>query len=209
MNETMRREGGFTMVEILVAIGLFALVSVTFYQLMFSAVRSTDISEQVVRVSEEARLGLNRMIRDTREGQVFGSLSSNSYSVKVDFDGDGDYENTPASGNYEVLQFDYSWSERAILLNGEVLVAGAEPIGSTETTQSDAEVFSFTSNDLYYDGNNDGVTTWDEYQSVGKDYTDSALYQNVEFGFQVRNGDQLTVFRGQAQLRNRRGAIDR
>jgi type II secretory pathway pseudopilin PulG len=198
-----RSEAGFTLIEILVAIGLLMLVSVTIYNLMFSAVRSTDTSEEVVRVSEEGRLGLNRMIRDTREGQVFGVVSANSYSVKVDFNGDGTYSN--ALGNYEILEFEYVWNKRAILLNDEVLVAGAEPIGSTETTQiTTIPVFSFTSNDLYYDSSNDGVTTSQELQCCGLDPSDSSLYHNVEIAFQVREGDQLTVFRGQAQLRNRR-----
>jgi prepilin-type N-terminal cleavage/methylation domain-containing protein len=197
-----RSETGFTLVEVLVAIGLFAVVAVTFYQLMFSAVASTDGSEDIVRVSEEARMGLNRMIRDTREGQVFGSLSGNSYQVQVDFDGDGDYENT--DGNYEDLELEYSWSRRAILLNDEVLVAGAEPVGSTKTTQASTPVFLFTSNDLQYDADRNGITTSTELQSAGLDPSDATLYSNVEFAFQVRAGKQLTPFYGQAQLRNRR-----
>lgn len=195
-------ERGFTLIEMLVAIGLFAVVSVTMYQLMFSAVRSTDTSEDIVRVSEEARMGLNRMIRDTREGQVFGSLTGNSYQVQVDFDGDGTYSNT--NGNYEDLRLEYSWSRRAILLNDEVLVAGAEPIGSTKTVQSSAKVFTFTSNDLEYDADGNGVTTDVELESQGLDETDASLYSNVEFAFQVRVGKHVTEFFGQAQLRNRR-----
>jgi prepilin-type N-terminal cleavage/methylation domain-containing protein len=197
-----KSETGFTLVEVLVAIGLFAVVSVTVYQLMFSAVNSTDGAEDIVRISEEARMGLNRMIRDTREGQVFGALTGNSYQVQVDFDGDGDYENS--NGNYEDLEFEYSWTRRAILLNDEVLVAGAEPIGSTKTTEGGTPVFSFTSNDLQYDADRNGITTSAEFQSAGLDSTDASLYSNVEFAFQVRAGKQVTQFYGQAQLRNRR-----
>jgi prepilin-type N-terminal cleavage/methylation domain-containing protein len=197
-----KSETGFTLVEVLVAIGLFAVVSVTVYQLMFSAVNSTDGAEDIVRISEEARMGLNRMIRDTREGQVFGALTGNSYQVQVDFDGDGDYENS--NGNYEDLEFEYSWTRRAILLNDEVLVAGAEPIGSTKTTEGGTPVFSFTSNDLQYDADRNGITTSAELQSAGLDSTDASLYSNVEFAFQVRAGKQVTQFYGQAQLRNRR-----
>jgi prepilin-type N-terminal cleavage/methylation domain-containing protein len=205
MRKNVRSEAGFTLIEMLVAIGLFAVVSVTMYQLMFSAVRSSDTSEDIVRVSEEARMGLNRMIRDTREGQVFGSLTANSYRVQVDFDGDGTYQNS--SGNYEDLELEYSWARRAILLNDEVLIAGAEPIGSTKTIQNtDPEdaVFSFTSNDLQYDTDGNGVTTDLELQSAGLDETDASLYSNVEFAFQVRVGKHVTEFFGQAQLRNRR-----
>jgi prepilin-type N-terminal cleavage/methylation domain-containing protein len=202
MKET-RGQSGFTMIEVLIAMALLAIVATTMYQLMFSAVRSTDEAEDIVRTSEEARLGLNRMTRDTREGQVFDlSASDNTYSVQVDFDGDGSYANTP--GNYEVLEFKYSWAQRAILLNGEVLVRGAEPIGSTATTEGDPAVFSFTSNNLQYDANLDGITTGNELTGADLDSEDPTLYSNVEFAFQVRTGRQVTEFYGRAQLRNRR-----
>jgi prepilin-type N-terminal cleavage/methylation domain-containing protein len=203
MKET-RGQSGFTMIEVLIAMALLAIVATTMYQLMFSAVRSTDEAEDIVRTSEEARLGLNRMTRDTREGQVFDlSASDNTYSVQVDFDGDGSYANTP--GNYEVLEFKYSWAQRAILLNGEVLVRGAEPIGSTATTEAEeSDIFSFTSNNLQYDANLDGITTGSELDGADLDPNDPTLYSNVEFAFQVRTGKQVTEFYGRAQLRNRR-----
>ena len=65
-------------------------------------------------------------------------------------------------------------------------------------------VFLFTSNDLQYDADRNGITTSTELQSAGLDPTDATLYSNVEFAFQVRAGKQLTEFFGQAQLRNRR-----
>ncbi len=198
------REEGFTLIETLVAISLFAIVSVSFYSVLMASVGVSETSRDVVRISEDARLGLNRMIRDTREGQLFSSLDTGSYTVRIDFDGDGDSsENPNENGDYESLEFKYVPSADSITLNDEVLAAGVEPIGSEP-------IFSYTSNELKYDWNGDGVTTSMELDAASSygypaiDSTDSGLYTSVVFTFQVRSGERVTEFRGQAQLRNRR-----
>jgi len=201
--EAPRSEAGFTLIELLVAIAVFAVISTSIYAVVFGGVRAANTSEDVVRVSEEARLGLNRMIRETREGQLFSGLSSDSYRVRIDFDRDGIYENPNQAGDFENLQFSYDSADDEILLNGDVLIAGVTPIdGSTP-------IFSYTSNDLRYDSNRDGVTTSTELdQAAAAGYavnsTDPSQYSNVEFAFRVSSGPRQTVFRGQAQLRNRR-----
>lgn len=198
------REEGFTLIETLVAISLFAIVSVSFYSVLYASIGVSNTSRDVVRISEDARLGLNRMIRDTREGQLFSSLDAGSYTVRIDFDGDGNSsENPNENGDYESLEFEYLASDDSITLNDEVLAAGVEPIGSEP-------IFSYTSNDLKYDWNNDGVTTSAELDAGSShgypaiDSTDSGLYTSVVFAFQVRSGERVTEFRAQAQLRNRR-----
>jgi prepilin-type N-terminal cleavage/methylation domain-containing protein len=201
--EASRTEGGFTLIELLVAIAVFAVISTSVYAVVFAGVRASNTSEDVVRVSEEARLGLNRMIRETREGQLFSGLSADSYRVRIDFDRDGDYENPNEAGDFENLKFSYDSADDTILLNGAVLIAGVTPInGSTP-------IFSYTSNDLRYDSNRDGVTTSAELAAAATagyavDSTDPSQYSNVEFAFRVSSGPRQTVFRGQAQLRNRR-----
>lgn len=201
--EASRTEEGFTLIELLVAIAVFAVISTGLYAVVFAGVRASNTSEDVVRVSEEARLGLNRMIRETREGQLFSGLSADSYRVRIDFDRDGDYENPNEAGDFENLEFSYDSGDDTILLNGDVLIAGVTPVdGSTP-------IFSYTSNDLRYDDDRDGVTTSAELalaasQGFDVDSTDPSQYSNVEFAFRVSSGPRQTVFRGQAQLRNRR-----
>ncbi len=195
---------GFTLIETLVAISLLGIVSVSIYSVLWAGIGVSATSGDVVRISEEARLGLNRMIRDTREGQLFTDLDPTSYSVRIDFDGDGNTgENPNENGDYENLEFQYRAADNTIRLNNEILAAGVEPIGS-------APVFSYTSNDLRYDWNGDGVTTAPELDAAPSHGfpaitgSSALLYDNVEYAFQVRSGDRVTHFRAQAQLRNRR-----
>jgi prepilin-type N-terminal cleavage/methylation domain-containing protein len=196
-------ESGFTLIELLVAMAIFAVVSTSLYAVLFATVRASNTSENVVRVSEEARAGLNRMVRETREGQLFSVLEENRYRVRIDFDRDGSYENPNEAGDYEDLQFRYNSTDDEILLNGQTLVAGVTPIPGTP-------IFSYTSSDLTYDFDGNGVTTKTELDAApsrgyqGVDSNDTELYTNVEFAMRVTSDNRTTVFHTQAQLRNRR-----
>ena len=195
MTRLARDERGFTLVETLSAMLVFALVTTGFYSVMLSGVRSSDVAESVAHVSEEARLGLNRMVRDTRQGGSLSDATSTSYTVKVDFDNDGDYE-----GSDETLTFAYA-NER-ITLNGVLLMDGVRPV-------SGKPVFSYTSNLLQYDWDSNGVTTRAELEAAPSHGVtalgDPTSYlSSVSYALQVTSGDQATTFFHEAQLRNKR-----
>ena len=196
---------GFTLIETLVAIALFSVLSAGFYSVMFSGVRASDTARAVVRISEEARLGLNRMVRDTREAEALSGPSANSFRVLVDFNGNGLFVNEAADGNYEDLTFAYDAIEDVITLNGADLIAGVEPVGSTG-------IFVFTSNHLELDSNADGVTSSVELDQVANggngngtlDGPEIDYVSAVEFTFQVRIDGHTTAFHSRVQLRNER-----
>lgn len=202
----LQSEGGFTMIETLVALALISIVTTTFYTIMFSGARGSETARNVTRVTEEARAGLNRVIRDTREADLLSSVSADSYNVKIDFNGDGAYENPNADGDYENLTYSYHAESKSIRLNGEVLVSGVEPFGVEP-------IFSFTSSYLQYDWDGSGVTTLAELEAAHQAPhfdtsvtagNESALLTAVGFEFQVRSGESMAEFFGEAHLRNRR-----
>lgn len=182
---TARAEEGFTLVEVLVAMALVSLIAAGFMQVMFAVARSTEQTTSNVRISEEARLGLNRIVRDTREaGWISLSGSSptathNSFTVKIDYNGDGSYSN-PASGtaqgNYEVVTYAYDDTNDRITVTAdgvgtETLVRGVDCVKNAAGTCK-SDVFSFTSNRLEYDYEGvsgttpDGVTTLQEINGI-------------------------------------------
>jgi type II secretory pathway pseudopilin PulG len=205
MTRVSSSEAGVTVVELLVATSVLAIISVSFMSVLLSVSRSADTNEEIVRVSEEARSGMNRIVREAREGQLIGSLSATRFEIRNDYDGDGVYE-TPRNenGDYEFLAVEYDPVSRVIYLNGEVLVANVEPIDAT------TPLFSFTSNDLRFDWNGDGVTSKEELDAApAKGFTDVdgsdvSLYDNVRIRFRILVGGETRTFDGQAQLRNRR-----
>lgn len=205
-------ESGMTLIEILVSLSLFAVVTVGFYQVLFSGATGADTAKSVTRVSEEARLGFNRIIRDTREASSLTNPSSTSYNVKIDFNSDGLFDNPNATGDYENLTFTYSATDREIRLNGETLIAGVHPIGSRP-------VFDYGSNLLEYDWDQNGVTEWQEIDAASSavhgvsgvgnnngllDGNEPDLVSSVIFSFSVVVDDRQSEFFSEAQIRNRR-----
>ena len=204
-------EGGFTMVEILVSIFVFAVVSAGFYQVLLAQTRGSDVARSVVRMSDEASFAFNRMVRDTREADSISAASTSpmSYTVKVNFNGDAYYENPNAQGDYEILTFAYDAATNSITLNGETLMAGV-------VSACGKDMFTYSSNFLEYDWNDNGVTTWQEidqastYGVVGVGNNDGIL-NSAEFpylttvSYAVRMGTcaKGTDFYATSQLRNR------
>src|SRR2546421_4407777 len=199
-------EEGFTMVELLVALGIFLSVSAGMFGMLFAFQHQALASRDQADSSQNARLGFARMVRDSREGQSIvaanpssaPSFDGNSYEVYVDFDGNGTitpYPGTNSQGDYEDLTYSYDATSHEISLNGEVLMKHVYPIGTTP-------IFSFSSDHLEYDWNADGTTTWQElgaaagssHNVVGvgtnngqRDDAELPLASNGDFALQVQH----------------------
>lgn len=220
-----RSQDGFTIVELMVAITIFGITATGFYSVLFSGARGADRSRSVVRVSEEARMGLNRMIRDTREAGRLVTASPTSYRIEVDFNNNGTYDGNSA-GNYEDLTYAYvpasgtssvcpsRFGPGCITLNGQRLVVGVQPIAGTD-------VFNYTSNLMLYDCNRDGVTTWQELDQAevsgrgcparpemgnanGVLDDERPFVNGVTYAIRVRQGGSVSNFYSEVQLRNLR-----
>ena len=202
----LRSETGVTMVELLVAIGIFAVVSVSFYSVLFAVQRGANNARSVAEVSEEARLGFNRMVRDTREGLELIAADPTSFRVSVDFENDG-------LGPQDLT---FSKVGDEIRLNGETLIDGVDCIRESGACVQD--IFRYTSNELAYDWDGSGVTSWEEldasasstYGVVGVGNNDGQLnvelayVTDVTFAIEVNDGDSSGELIASAQLRNRR-----
>ena len=210
----MREQGGsgFTLVEVLIAIFLFSILSVGFYQVMFSGVSGSDVTRDIADSTEEARLGFGRMVRETREADSIESAGPDSYSILIDYDGDGDFE----ENQYEYVRFSFDDSTSQITLSAldpddgsviesGVLMDGVSRVGTTP-------MFSYSSNLLQYDTDGDGVTEQNEIDAAtGVGNSDGVisgaeldLVSSVEYSLRSTSGDRGSDFSTEAQIRNRR-----
>lgn len=202
---TIRRNArGMSLIEVLVAMSVFGIVSVLFLRVAMSGNDASQATQQVSGVSEEARLGLNRMLRDTREASRIANATPTSYTIFVDFNNDQIFTSpSPNSmGDYEVETFSYSAGR--ILLNGEVLIDGVSQVGSNP-------IFTYTSSLLDYDWDRDGVTTLDELNAADDPPHNITTLGNVElllnsvnYRLKITNGPADADFFLEAQLRNAR-----
>lgn len=212
-------EAGFTLTEMLVTMFLLSLAVSTFMGVMFSVSRGAERSRDVVRVSEEARLGFNRMVRDTREGREIIAADSTSYRVQIDFNADGVITPAPnpnPAGDYEDLTFEWNETALSVRINGEVLMREVDCLRNASNL-CESEVFTYTSDRFEYDWNADGVVTWEELDDaplhgvvgVGNangvlDGSEFPFLSNVTYSFQLRDDSADSKFYTEAQLRNLR-----
>jgi prepilin-type N-terminal cleavage/methylation domain-containing protein len=220
MKDKFASEGGFTLVELLVVIMIFGVISTSLYLAVSSGVRGGKTARNVVQVSEEARLGLNRMIRDTREAKNLVAADAGSYEIGIDFNLDGDTED---EGEQETFTFDAATDRILLTANvtdgvnpttTEPLVVGVSEVGGTD-------MFSYSSNRLEYDYDpEDGVASCAEIDDPPFGVTggngdntcgveELPFVTNVSYALQVSSGDarsgvRTTEFFAEAQLRNRR-----
>lgn len=210
---TSRRQEGFTLVELLVTIALFSVVSIGFYSVMLSTVRGSDVTETAVRISEEARAGFNRMIRDVREAEELTITEPDRLGIRTDFNNDGQITTNGAnsSGDFENLVFERLGAGRRIVVRTCTTCPPFTLIEGIVTRPGQSAVFSYSSNLLEYDANGDGIATCGELnQGLGLTGGSSCandtrpFISNVDFAFDVVEDDQRTSFFAQAQLRNSR-----
>ena len=222
MSDRLHSHGGYTVIELMVALMIFSLISIAFLRVVFSASKGSQTAQNVANVSEEARLALNRMVRDTRESSRLVNPLASSFQVQTDFNGNGTIEASPSdpSGNYESLI--YSWNSVAKTIavdvgnTTEVLATGIDCVKKPDNTCRD--VFRYTSSRLEYESaaticgtttSIDGVTTAVELDqsTVGNkncllDASELAFVDGVDFLFNVTVGKSSSNFYATAQLRN-------
>jgi prepilin-type N-terminal cleavage/methylation domain-containing protein len=209
MRLSRRQDAGLTMTELLVAIAVFSVVSGSFYSVLFAVQRGSEDARKVAAVSEEARLGFNRMVRDTREGLELQAATESEYTVRVDFEND----------DLGPQDLTYRKTGNEVQLNGETLMEGIDCIREGDSSSPCVQdVFRYTSNRLEFDWNGDGITSWEELDAsaapdhgvIGVGNNDGELnielpfVTDVMYAMQVSNGKSNGDLIASAQLRNRR-----
>jgi prepilin-type N-terminal cleavage/methylation domain-containing protein len=186
-------DGGFTLVEMLVAIVVLGILGTIFLTTVIGSQTSAKATSSEQDLNEEARLALNRMARELRQantlaavrnpdGASYDSSAITALTFTADFNGDGCIDGTTSvtgvvcqpysAANPETLTYcwDPSASVRQLYLIPGALagascqVSGALPILAGQVTSFK---LSYRSNEYLYDADGDGITTWSELDSAG------------------------------------------
>lgn len=203
---------GFTMIEMLVAMALFAVLGTVLLGFALGSSRVADDVRRAGSVTGEARLAVERMSRELRQAsEVFSAQVDDapiaqrqvvSLTIGVDFNQVPGIQDDPSDPE----RLTYAWDpvDRELTLAGGGQVAQVLAGGVVEAD------IRLRSSAWIHDADGDGVTTWQELDasSVGNgngapDGDELALVDLVSVELVVRDGDSQRRFTVQADMRNR------
>ncbi|MBI2244796.1 MAG: prepilin-type N-terminal cleavage/methylation domain-containing protein, partial [Nocardioides sp.] len=163
-----RADSGVTLIEVLVSMGLFALVGSLLLGLALSTDSVTASTRTRAGVTEETRTAMERLTRELRQSAGIeavtlpGPTSPMALTFWTDFDGDGVRDT--AAGDPEVLTYCWSPATLQLTLGATTDCDTARPVLAATVASVELEL---DSSEWAYDANGDGTTTWLELDQKG------------------------------------------
>lgn len=215
-----REEEGFTLIEALVALGLFAILSSVLLSVVMNGASMLTGTRQTTDLNEESRQLLNRISREVREasyitgavnpgGSTYSPTADASLTFEVDFNGNGVIE--PTNSDPERLTYKYEYGAKRVLLQT-----------ATQTFPILAENVEFFKISYYSqrfecDVDKDGLVTWEEVEAAANPCPDIAgdsdspptldvelsSINSVVVELTVLTGSRRQNYRTKIDLRNR------
>lgn len=206
-------DGGFTLVELLVAMGLFAVLCTILLGLAISSSGVADDTRRLATVGDESRLGMERMTRELREAARIedvvlptGGSASTRFTLWADFNANGCID--PGATDPEELT--YTWDPVTQYLTLSAVIGGTPHSERLLATKVSSFELRLNSSAWQYDADHDGTTTWQEIDSssIGDhnalSFTDAELEQIDLIGVSIRatDGSHSMSYATDVDLRN-------
>jgi prepilin-type N-terminal cleavage/methylation domain-containing protein len=210
------RDQGFSLVEMLVAMGLFGVLGTLLLGLALSTSQVTDDTRNLASVNEEARLAMERMVRELRQAsdvlavQLPASATEpTALTFWTDFDGDGLQDLNAADPEVLTYRWNPATSRLTLTANDASGTAITRPVLAANVSDF---VLGLHSSKWQYDRNADGLTTWQELDQSGPPVGDADNLPDdlelhhidlVSISMTVSLGDHTQTYSTQVDLRNR------
>lgn len=185
----LHRQQGFTLIEILVSLGILTVIMAAMLSFLFGTSRNWQSSQDTAEAVDNARIGLNRMTREIRQATNVTDAEPESVTFVTDF-GSG-----PETITYRFEAGVGSdpgriWRESSAAASDSVLVE-----------QASSANFDYFGSDYRCDTSGDGIIAYSELQACSG--TPEAMIARVDITLHLDSGDSVREFVGQAWLRNR------
>lgn len=208
------RDAGISLVEVLVGMGLFAVLGSLLLGLALSTSKVTEDTRTLANVGEESRLAMERMTRELRQATTITAVqlppaSTTAVTFWTDFNGNGVQEVNAADPEVLTYRWNPATSRLTLTANDASGTAVTRPVLA-------ASVSSFTlglrSSKWQYDTNADGSTTWQELDVVAApvgnansvpDAAELTHIDLVELSMTVLDGARAQTYTTKVDLRNR------
>lgn len=217
-------EGGFTIMELLVAISIFLALTTVVFSGLTSTVKTVNDVRSITNLTEEARVATERMSRELRQAsEIMGAhlpdpasctpgppascTDYTSVTFGVDFNGDHVLDVNAADPEIVTYRFDPGSGRLTFTANDLSGTAVTRPILAANVTMMK---LTFTSSSWEYDTNGDGVTDWTEVDASAAgnknnvfDAGEFSLIDSVGITIQLLDGSRAQTYTTQVDLRNR------
>ena len=221
------RDQGFTLVEVLVAMGLFLMLMSMIMLMVTSASRATQDTRQFTNINEQARLAVERLTRELRQAKEVQAVSLPStpngdvtLTFGVDFNGNGVIDNVAADPEVLTYRYDSHNQRLTLTANDASGTAVTRPILSEEVS---AFTIQLRSSLWQYDGclstdsagvptgPKDGITDWTELDTICGGGNNNGVLDSGEINridlvaltLSVLEGPHRQTYQTQVTLRNR------
>lgn len=204
----LAKDAGVSLVEVLVAMGLFGLITTTLLGMALGTSRVTEDTRRFAGLNEESRLAMERFsreLRQAREVQYFDETPSGDVTLRfwTDFDGDGSAD--VSVSDPEVLTYTWSSATKDLTLAGQG--AGEAKVLSVSVSDFSVDLFSSL---WEHDTDGDGLASWEELDAAGAPVGDDDNVPDEELkridlvrvSMTVLDGPRAQTYRTEVTLRN-------
>lgn len=211
------RDAGVSLVEVLVGMGLFGLLSTLLLGFVLGTSKVTDDTRQLAGVNEESRLAMERLTRELREANAVLALElpatpSDGTALTFWTDFNGNKVQDLNASDPEVLTYRWEPSTKRLTLTANDADGNAVTRPVLAANVSDFRVDLFSSLWAYDTSNNSLPTTWLELDAAGPpigngnsipDLAELERIDLVSASITVLDGAHAQTYRTQVDLRNR------
>lgn len=212
------RDRGVTLVEVLVAMGLFSLLGTLLLGLAVSTSKVTDDTRMLTNVNEESRLAMERLTRELRQASAITAVhlpatasatDTTALTFWTDFDGDTVRDLNAADPEVLTYRWDPVTSGLTLTVNDASGTAVTRPVLAAIVSEF---TLGLQSSKWQYDANADGTTTWQELDAAGAPVgngngaPDGPELDNIDLvavSLTVLDGAHAQRYRTMVDLRNR------
>ena len=166
------RDDGLSLVEVLVAMGLFGVLATLLLGLALSTSQVTEDTRSLANVTEQSRLAMERLTRELRQAEVILSVQLPAVATDptavtfwTDFNGNHTQDLNAADPEVMTYRWDPGTRELTLTANDSEGNAVSRPVLAVNVT---GFVLGLRSSKWQYDiAPADGVTTWQELDLAG------------------------------------------
>lgn len=219
----MRRDEGISLVEVLVAMGLFGVLGTLLLGFAISTSRVTDDTRKLSGVNEESRLAMERFSRELRQANEILSFTLPASPATdpiamtfwTDFNGDGLQDLSATDPEVLTYRWDPTNHRLTLTANDPSGTAVTRPVLASNvsafTLALSSSLWEYDHEHLDGSAGSDGTTSWqeiDEYAPVGDhdgvpDPLELNLVDLVSVSMTVLDGPHRQTYTSQVDLRNR------